>query len=150
MVEERPHDPGGPQPSGSRLPRRQGEPETSLGPSAPGAATGTDGIGTGTDTTAVEAPGRQPTPLTQQIGRITVFVLAALFLVFALVNLQPVTFSWIFGESTAVTTPTGETTGGVPLILLLVTSFLMGAVVGAGLTWRRQRVRRRQRTAARV
>lgn len=142
MAGERPPDPVGrpPESPGRSLPRGDAEAPTA----APGELTAP------AESTAVEAPARQPTPLTQQIGRITVIALAALFLVFALVNLQPVTFSWIFGKSIAVTTPAGNTSGGVPLILLLIASFVMGGVVGAGLTWRRERVRRRQRTSPRV
>ncbi|MFN2557337.1 MAG: hypothetical protein ABR592_10830 [Nitriliruptorales bacterium] len=78
------------------------------------------------------------TPFTQQVGRVIVGVAAVLFLVFAFVNSQRVTFDWIFGETEAMTTPEGVI-GGVPLIVLLLGAFLLGAVVGAGLLWRTQR-----------
>ncbi len=80
------------------------------------------------------------TPLTQQIGRVIVGVAALLFLVFAFVNSQRVTFDWIFGESVAVTTPEGVV-GGVPLIVLLLAAFLLGVLVGVGLLLRAQRTR---------
>lgn len=81
------------------------------------------------------------TPLTQQVGRITLIVLATLFGVFAVVNSQFVDFNWIFG-STSVTTQGGErVSGGVPLIVLLVGSFLLGGVGGWFLGWRRRRGR---------
>ncbi len=80
------------------------------------------------------------TPLTQQIGRVIVALAAVLFLVFAFANSQAVTFDWIFGESVAITTPQGVS-GGIPLIVLLLGAFLLGALVGAGLLWRTQRTR---------
>ena len=80
------------------------------------------------------------TPITQQMGRVIVGVAAVLFLVFAFVNSQRVTFDWIFGESVAVTTPEGVV-GGVPLIVLLLAAFLLGVLVGAGLLLRAQRTR---------
>ncbi len=80
------------------------------------------------------------TPVTQQIGRVIVALAAVLFLVFAFVNSQRVTFDWIFGESVAVTTPQGVS-GGIPLIVLLLGAFLLGALVGAGLLWRTHRTR---------
>lgn len=69
----------------------------------------------------------------------------ALFTAFALANRQYVSFSWLFG-ATEVTEVAGErTSGGVPLILLLVVAFALGAVVGGvGLTLR-SRTRRRAR-----
>lgn len=94
----------------------------------------------GRGATPVEPPVEQATPFTQQIGRVVVGVAGLLFLVFAFVNSQRVTFDWIFGESVAVTTPEGVV-GGVPLIVLLLGAFLLGVVVGAGLLWRSQRGR---------
>lgn len=96
----------------------------------------------------IEARGATPaepsvepsTPLTQQIGRVIVGAAAVLFLIFAFVNSQRVTFKWILGQSVAVETPEGVV-GGVPLILLLLGAFLLGMVVGAGLLWRTQRAR---------
>ncbi|MEX2550853.1 MAG: LapA family protein [Nitriliruptoraceae bacterium] len=89
-----------------------------------------------------EAVQPKATPLTQQIGRIVVVVLLVLFGVFAVANSQPVDFSWVFGASQVSTTGSGETSGGVPLIVLLVVSFVTGAVVGALLHWQTARARR--------
>lgn len=87
-----------------------------------------------------------PTPLTQQIGRVVIGLVAVLFLVFAFVNRQRVTFDWILGQSATVETPEGVV-GGVPLIFLLLGAFLLGIVIGAGLLWRTQRARRGAPTA---
>lgn len=91
-----------------------------------------------------EAPPR--TPMTQQLGRIVVLLLLLLFVVFAVSNSQPVDFDWIFGETevTDVDPATGETTGGVPLIVLLLVAFVIGALSGATLV----RIRRRRARAA--
>jgi uncharacterized integral membrane protein len=56
-------------------------------------------------------------------------VLAALFGVFAVANSQRVDFSWIIGETIASENASGEVTGGVPLILLLLAAFAVGAAV---------------------
>lgn len=85
-----------------------------------------------------------PTPVTQQVGRVTIIVLAVLFGVFALDNAQFVDFSWIFGESQVVESGGQRVGGGVPLILLLLASFVLGAAVGGLLGWRRRRRRRRE------
>ncbi|SRR6056297_3667886 len=69
------------------------------------------------------------TPFTQQLGRITIVVLAVLFVVFAIANSQPVDFSWVFGETIARDGAGGEVVGGVPLILLLVGAFIAGALI---------------------
>ena len=68
-------------------------------------------------------------PFTQQLGRVTIVVLAVLFGVFAVANSQRVDFSWVFGETTAQEGPSGELTGGVPLILLLLGAFVAGALI---------------------
>ncbi|MDX1620342.1 MAG: LapA family protein [Nitriliruptorales bacterium] len=81
-----------------------------------------------TDTTRREER-RDSTPFTQQVGRIVMIVIAVLFGVFAVANVDSVTFNWIFGE------------GDVPLILLLVASFGLGALVAWLATERRQRRR---------
>lgn len=82
--------------------------------------------------------GREPRPLSQQVGRIAMLVAAGLFFVFAVVNARYVDFSWVFGE-TFVREVRGERTGGgVPLIVLLLGAFLLGSVVGAGAMARRQ------------
>ena len=85
----------------------------------------------------------QPTPLTQQIGRVVVLLLLVLFVVFALDNAQPVDFSWVLGDTQVREDVAGETTGGVPLILLLLASFAVGASVGAVGVWQVRRARRR-------
>lgn len=64
-----------------------------------------------------EADARARTPFTQQVGRIIMFVAAVLFGVFAVANVDSVTFNWIFGE------------GQVPLIVLLVVAFGFGALI---------------------
>lgn len=88
-------------------------------------------------------PERQPVPLTQQIGRIAIVVLAILFGVFAVVNSQAVDFSWVFGETHVRPAPAGEgEVGGVPLIVLLVAAFVVGALLGALLQWNAARGRR--------
>jgi uncharacterized integral membrane protein len=78
-------------------------------------------------------------------GRIAVLFVAVIFGVFALVNSQPVDFSWIFGETTVEPGATGETTGGVPLIVLLLVSFILGAALGGWWTWQAARTRQRRR-----
>jgi uncharacterized integral membrane protein len=91
------------------------------------------------------------TPLTQQIGRATVIVLAVLFGVFAVANAHHVDFSWIFGGTEVVSDADGERLrGGVPLIILLLVAFAIGALVGALVTWQAGRAKRaQQRSAAR-
>lgn len=95
-------------------------PEGDRGEREPVADAGTD----------APAGGRPPVPFTQQLGRVTVIVLAALFGVFAVTNAQRVAFSWVFGRTEPVVAATG-TSGGVPLIVLLLASFVVGALVGA-------------------
>lgn len=99
-------------------------------PPSPGAAAaGGSGRGAAADTPYDGAEVKRPTPFTQQLGRITIIVLAVLFAVFALANSQPVDFSWVFGETIAREGADGEVTGGVPLILLLVGGFIAGALI---------------------
>ncbi len=88
---------------------------------------------------------RARTPVTQQIGRIVVLVLIVLFGVFAASNAQPVDFSWLFGETRVTEGPGDTREGGVPLIVLLLISFVMGAAVGGLLAWQGGRHRRRAR-----
>lgn len=77
--------------------------------------------------------GGRAVPLTQQIGRAVVLALAILFGVFSVANAQRVTFSWVFGRTEA-----GPAGGGVPLIVLLVAAFALGALVTATVTRRRR------------
>lgn len=87
---------------------------------------------------------RKPLPVSQIVGRVVLGSIAVLFVVFAVVNRQPVDFSWVFG-ATEVTEEGGEyVSGGVPLIILLIGSFVLGSIVSAGLLWRRGRVRRKR------
>jgi uncharacterized integral membrane protein len=68
-------------------------------------------------------------PFTQQLGRVTIVVLAVLFGVFAVANSQRVDFSWVFGETSVQDGPDGQPRGGVPLIVLLLGAFVAGAVI---------------------
>lgn len=105
-----------------------------------------DGAGTGeaTGTTGGQAA-RPGTPVTQQIGRAVVLLLIVLFGVFAASNAQPVDFSWVFGATEVGDAPGGGTEGGVPLIALLLVSFVVGAAVGGILAWQSSRARRHAR-----
>jgi uncharacterized integral membrane protein len=85
-------------------------------------------------------PGRRPRI---RAGQVAVLFLAVLFGVFALVNSHPVRFSWLFGETVVERDAAGEVTGGVPLIVLLLLSFILGAGLGGWWTWQAGRARRR-------
>ncbi|MFO7960646.1 MAG: LapA family protein [Nitriliruptoraceae bacterium] len=106
--------------------RRSSGPDGAAGSYRDG-ATGSDRDGAEAPETPVE--GKPSTPFTQQLGRITIVVLAVLFVVFALANSQPVDFSWVFGETIARDGAGGEVTGGVPLILLLIGAFIAGSLI---------------------
>lgn len=95
-----------------------------------------------------EATPTSRTPVTQQMGRVVVLLLLVVFGVFAATNAQPVDFSWVFGGTEVVEGPGDATEGGVPLIVLLLASFAVGALVGAGLVWQSGRNRRRAREDA--
>ncbi|MFO7778326.1 MAG: LapA family protein [Nitriliruptoraceae bacterium] len=96
-------------------------------PPEPAAAAGSDANAAEAPAPAIEA--KPSTPFTQQLGRITIVVLAVLFVVFAIANSQPVDFSWVFGETIAREQAGGEVVGGVPLILLLVGAFIAGSLI---------------------
>ena len=81
----------------------------------------------------------QGTPFTQQLGRIALAVVAILFGVFAVVNAQHVSFDWIFGSTAVKMVNDERVSGGVPLIVLMVGSFIAGGLVGWLATWRRTR-----------
>jgi glycerol-3-phosphate dehydrogenase (NAD(P)+) len=57
----------------------------------------------------------------------------ALFVAFALANMHRVEFSWLLGRS-EILEVAGETTGGVPLIVLLGAAFVLGIILGWALT----------------
>jgi uncharacterized integral membrane protein len=76
-------------------------------------------------------------------GQVAVLLLAVIFGVFALVNSHAVRFSWVFGETQVTRDATGEVSGGVPLIVLLLVSFILGAGLGGWWTWQAGRTRRR-------
>lgn len=65
-----------------------------------------------------------------------------LFVAFAVGNLHRVEFNWLLGRS-EILEVAGETTGGVPLIVLLLAAFVLGAILGWALTSMRARARRR-------
>lgn len=89
---------------------------------------------------------RPPVPITQQLGRVFVVVLAVLFGVFAVSNAQYVDFSWVFGATEVVRGADGERLrGGVPLIVLLVASFALGALVSGFAVWQIKRARAHRR-----
>lgn len=81
-------------------------------------------------------------PVTQQLGRIAVIVILVLFAIFAIANFQYVSFSWVFGATEVNEVVRGgeieRQSGGIPLIVLLVVSFVLGAIVGWFLKGRRQ------------
>lgn len=83
-------------------------------------------------------------PFTQQLGRIVLVCLAVLFGIFAVYNSQHVDFSWVFGETTVLTNTAGErVSGGVRLILLLLSSLVIGVTIGLLAAWQSARARRR-------
>lgn len=79
--------------------------------------------------------------MTQQLGRIVLVVVAALFVFFALANAHFVDFSWLFGETQVVEQGGERVRGGVPLIVLLLVAFAAGAIVAWLLSWQRARHR---------
>lgn len=79
------------------------------------------------------------------VGRVLVLLVAVLFAIFALANSQPVDFSWVFGETQVQRDAAGEvSSGGVPLIVLLLVAFIVGATLGGWWTWQAGRGRRRR------
>jgi uncharacterized integral membrane protein len=78
-------------------------------------------------------PDRVPdrTPVTQQVGRVVLVLVAVVFTVFALDNAQHVDFSWVVGGTEVVQQAGDRVSGGVRLIVLLVLAFLAGGTVGA-------------------
>lgn len=115
-----------------------------------GSTSGADAGRSDEDRTAgrrADAPAvdRGPLPLSQVVGRVVLGAIAVLFVIFAVFNRQPVDFSWVFGETQVVKEGGDYVSGGVPLIVLLIGSFVLGGVVSAGLLWRRRRVRRTRR-----
>ncbi|WP_052666392.1 LapA family protein [Nitriliruptor alkaliphilus] len=82
------------------------------------------------------------TPVTQQVGRVALVLVAVLFLIFAVTNAQHVDFSWVFGETEVVQRGGERVSGGVPLIVLLVVAFGAGALVATLLSWQRARHRK--------
>lgn len=81
------------------------------------------------------------TPFTQQLGRVFVAIIAVLFGIFAVYNAQFVDFNWVFGETLVVQEGGERVSGGVPLIILLVASFVLGGLATWFATWRRGRHR---------
>jgi hypothetical protein len=93
--------------------------------------------------------GRPSRPVTQQLGRIAMIVAGGIFALFAIFNAQHVDFSWVFASTEVVTVDKERVAGGVPLILLLVVAFALGAVVGAG-AWARSNTKRQHRALSRA
>ena len=124
---EQESDEGAKEPRGRRS-GKGGEPAGSTGPADDQSRAGEQAV----DESA-------PTPLTQQIGRVVVVLLLVVFGVFAATNAQPVDFSWVFGSTEVVDGPGEATEGGVPLIVLLLASFAVGALAGAALVWQSRR-----------
>ncbi|MEX1177040.1 MAG: LapA family protein [Nitriliruptor sp.] len=89
--------------------------------------------------TGQDAGGPRRTPVTQQVGRIAIVIVAALFIAFALANAQAVDFSWIFGETNVVEEGGERVSGGVPLIVLLLVAFGAGALIATLVSWQRHR-----------
>jgi uncharacterized integral membrane protein len=90
--------------------------------------------------------GKGRTPTGTRVAQVVVLAIAALFAVFALVNSQPVDFSWVFGETRVTRDAAGEvSSGGVPLIVLLLVAFILGAGLGGWWTWQAARSRRQAR-----
>jgi uncharacterized integral membrane protein len=86
--------------------------------------------------------GHEGAPLTQQIGRVAVVLVAVVFVIFALANAQHVDFSWVLGQTEVVRQGGERISGGVPLIVLLLLAFTAGALVAGLLAWQRGRHRR--------
>jgi uncharacterized integral membrane protein len=84
-------------------------------------------------------------PMAQVVGRVVLGMIAVLFVVFAVFNRQPVDFSWVFGETQVVEEGGEYVGGGVPLIVLMIGSFVLGSIVSTGVLWRRRRSRRIRR-----
>jgi uncharacterized integral membrane protein len=88
-----------------------------------------------------DATARGGAPVTQQVGRVAIVVVAVLFLVFALANAHHVDFSWLIGETEVVQRAGERVSGGVPLIVLLMAAFAAGALVATLIGWQRHRHR---------
>jgi uncharacterized integral membrane protein len=119
--------------------------------SEPGAGADADGPEEAVHRDAVDrTAAAAPLPMSQIVGRVVLGVIAVLFIVFAIINRQPVDFSWVFGATEVVEQGGEYVRGGVPLIILLIGSFVLGSIVSTGLLWRRRRVRRRRQEDGRT
>jgi len=124
-------------------PRPFSDPSGRKAPSAGSAASRESSQPSGDQPAGSQVPVPPPTPLTQQIGRVVVVLLAVAFGIFAVVNAQYVEFSWLFGETRVMFDDAGQrVSGGVPLIVLLVASLAIGIAVGMLVSWQRSRTRR--------
>lgn len=75
----------------------------------------------------------------QRTAQFALVAVGVIMAVFAFANLQPVSFSWLVGETEVALDASGDVTGGVPLIVLLLSAFVLGVVVGRLMGWRANR-----------
>lgn len=105
-------------------------------------ATSDDAAGRSGSEDAAASAAREGAPMTQQLGRVVLIVAAVLFGVFAVTNAQYVEFSWVFGGTEVVERGGERASGGVPLIVLLLASFAIGALIAWIVTLRSERRKR--------
>lgn len=80
----------------------------------------------------------------QRLARVLWLVVLVVFAIFASVNAQFVDFNWVVGETEVSEVGGDRTSGGVPLIVLMVASFVLGAMVAWLASWRSRRKQLKQ------